>query len=155
MFVLLLFSFCDLHFFNTWLESIRKHLPGWLSNQISVHLKCLSEIQQLSDPPNTHEVKCKWSPKWWSQFEPSTTFGFQLWLGKAESNLGLWWCPYVGPQQAKWGFRGWLCGGLQAHPSIDIMILVYSHMLTHWTRVEIVCDVLVSWLCLVPPLCQM
>lgn len=28
--------------------------------------------------------------------------------------------------------------GFQAHPSIDIMILVYSHILTHWTRVETV-----------------
>lgn len=39
------------------------------------------------------------------------------------------------------GFEAGFCGGFQAHPSIEIMILVYSHMLTHWTRVEIVCDV--------------
>lgn len=32
-------------------------------------------------------------------------------------------------------------GGFQARPSIDIMILIYSNMLTLWTRVEIVCDV--------------
>lgn len=41
--------------------------------------------------------------------------------------------------------------GFQAHPFIDIT-LVYSHMLTHSTSVEIVIDVfLVLWLCLVPP----
>lgn len=51
------------------------------------------------------------------------------------------------PQHAE--IQGWLCGG-KLIPSINIMILIYSHMLTCWTRVEIVCF-LASWLCLVPP----
>lgn len=42
------------------------------------------------------------------------------------------------PQHAE--IQGWLCGG-KLIPSINIMILIYSHMLTCWTRVEIFCDV--------------
>lgn len=128
----------------------------------AVHLECLLdkflldlfEIQQLFDLPKTHDLKCIWSLRWWGLFEPSTVFGFQLYLKLkvifvCDSTLN---SSILQTTTSNVRFSVLALGGSRAHPSIDMMTLVYSHMLTHWTRVEIVCDVvLVSWLCLVPP----